>query len=156
MKKIIVFAILSLILVTPVLALSFDSKIDAKNYEQDVLNNIEYTFKITGIEQKLNSNELEVFWNVKIFKKTAYVVKECTGEIGKEVCKDVTKYSYEYYVNEILSSKVPEDYTDNQIENLVKKHAEEFVERWKPEVKYKVTKSIIGKEIKLFEKKVLI
>jgi len=100
----------------------FVKKIDAEEYIIDLKKEVKSNVTILRTEQRPFSDEIEVFWNALIYTE------------GYEEIDNGTIITREVLSNETLSSKFSEDSTEEQINETISKHAEEYLNRWNPNI----------------------
>jgi len=88
----------------------FNSKLSAEEYIIDLKKDIGYKYQIVNKISRPFSSELEIQWFITLFKDD--------------------KILYE----ELLSSKVPENFSSEQIEERIDLHSFEFVKNYKPNI----------------------
>lgn len=112
----------------------FQEKNEAEIYIINLKKKVKSEVTITKLTQKPFNNETEVYWNVKIFEESKEIVEECNETEFEIICKDVEKTIRDIYLDETLSSTVPENYTIEDINKVVKMHSYLFVKNWKPQI----------------------
>ena len=174
-KKMIIGLIVGFILLSSIVVIAVDKNIftgkfkvrkefadkpPAEDHEQEILTGqaLKWEVEIADVQQKLHTADVEIFWDMVIFREGVFTHYEVEGveypyqecdEMG-ENCVDTTKTIRTVFMEETLSSIVPETYTDKEIEETVKKHANAVFEQWKPRIKVMYNETIypiIGKTI---------
>ena len=163
-KKIIIGILICLVLVGGAIAADQIDKKEKKDKYDDgneMLDYIEYfetekDYQVTvvGIEQKYNSNELEISWRMQLFDAYPYEEEECTYDeedpMAEPVCNTIIKEGREYFLDEVFTSKIDDQAKDKDIIALVTKHAEEFYSSWAPTLILEIDRSsVIREEIEL-------
>jgi len=90
--------------------------------------------EVVRITQKTFSNEIEVHWKVTIYKESKAMVNRCfeNNVTLESVCETIELPVKTIVHSETLTSKLPEDATNEEIDATVTKHATEYISRWQP------------------------